>query len=733
MRTFMLAALIACSPPPAPKAPGPRTSDLGPPLKPASVEARSPKPEAQPPARTQDTVDRQFGLEVHDPYRWMEGTDNRELHAWLVEQGARAEQQLAKLPERAALRARVSELGLGVAAVFDVQLGGERTFYKQVPAGEQLANLVVRDRDGKDRVLVAPAALSTPEHHVAVHAYAASLDGKLVAYVLAAGGGEVGTLHVMDVATGKDLPDQIDRIWGEGSAAWLADGRSFFYTQLAEPQPGVDPMANQLARLHRLGEPVERDVTILGRGPGATMKLAPEEWPGLWAPPGTGYVLAFVGGAHSEQRVAIAKLSALDLSGAGKTPWRELCGYADGIETAVVHGDRVYMTTFAGAPNRKLISVPIGKPDLAKARVEIAERADAPLVSASPAKDAIYLVHRVDGRARLSRWPWRGKPTDIALPEEGWIPDIATDLRRDGITFQLETWLHPGSYFRFERQQLAPTHLASTTTADVSRVAVDEVQATSADGTHVPLTILHGKDVALDGSHPALLYGYGAYGASQSPGFSATRLAWIERGGVIAIAHVRGGGERGRRWQDDGSRDKKMNGIRDFIACGQYLVDRHYTTPGKLAAIGGSMGGILVGRAITERPDLFAAANIAVGFVDPLRLLAAENGANQKLELGDPETEAGYKALYEMDPYQHVKPGTAYPAVIFTVGLNDHRVAPWMTAKMAARLLASTTSGKPILIRVESDAGHGIGSTRDQTFAERADVWAFFLDVFSSR
>jgi len=226
------------------------------------------------------------------------------------------------------------------------------------------------------------------------------------------------------------------------------------------------------------------------------------------------------------------------------------------------------------------------------------------------------------------------------------------------------------------------------------------------------------------------VYGYGAYGSSQSPGFSATRQAWIEKGGIIAVAHVRGGGERGRRWQDDGSRDKKMNGIADFIACGQYLVDHHYTQPSRLAAQGGSMGGILVGRTITERPDLFAAANIGVGFVNPLRLLAGENGANQKVELGDPATEAGYRGLYAMDPYLHVAANTAYPAVIFTIGLNDHRVPPWMSAKMAARLRASTTSDRPILVRVDSDSGHGIGNTRDQAFAERADVWAFFLAAF---
>jgi prolyl oligopeptidase len=720
MRTFLVvvAACGSAAPRVTPPPPPPPVTDTAP----------TPPPPRAPLVRTVDVVDREHGIEARDPYRWMEGTENAEVTAWLRTQGENAARDLGKLPGRDQLRARIRELGLGVSAVFDVSQCGERIFYEIVRAREQLPDLVVRDKAG-DRVLVSPAKLSSEGTHYALNAYSCSPDGKLVAYVLSSGGGERGALHVMDAATGKDLPDQIDRIWGEGSASWLPDSTAFFYTQLAEPQPGVDPMQNQVARLHVLGKPVGDDATILGHDPAATLKLAPEEWPGVWAPPGSSWVLAFVGGAHSEQRIAIAKLADV-LAKRDKTTWRDFAGYSDAVEGAVIHGDRLYFTSYKDAPNRRLLSVALAKPELAAARVEVPEETDTPLVGWNSAKDAVYLVHRVNGRARLSRWAWSGKPVEIALPHEGWIPDTSSDLRRSGFMFQLETWLAPGEYYRYDQGKLAPIGLASTAAGDFSSLAVDEVEATSADGTRVPLSILHDKTAALDGSHPTILYGYGAYGASQSPGFSATRLAWIERGGVIAIAHVRGGGERGRRWQDDGSLGKKMNGIYDFIACGQYLVDHHYTQPSKLAAQGGSMGGILVGRAITERPDLFAAANIGVGFVNPLRLLAGENGANQKVELGDPATEAGYRGLYAMDPYLHVAPNTAYPAVIFTIGLNDHRVPPWMSAKMAARLRASTTTDHPILIRVDSDSGHGIGNTRDQAFAERADVFAFFLAAF---
>jgi prolyl oligopeptidase len=687
-----------------------------------------PAPAGPPIARTVDVVDTQFGIDAPDPYRWMEG-DNAEHTDWLRAQGEHAALHLAAIPGRAKLHTRLRELGLGVTAVFDVQLGGGRMFHKLFPANAQLPKLAVRDPDGKTRVLVDPETLGAQGEVVALNAYSASPDGSLVAYVVSKGGGERGVLHIMDVATGKNLPDQIERIWGEGAASWFPDNKRFAYTQLAVPQPGVDPMTNQLARVHTIGKPVDTDVTVLGRDAGTTWKLAPEEWPGIWIPPNSKWVLVYAGGARSELRLGVAKLSELDLSGASKTPWKIVGDYSDGLEWGIPRGDRLYIQTYKDAPNRRIVSVPLAKPDLKTARTEIPEDPNSPLRGMYPARDALYVVHMTNGLARVSRWAWQGKPAPLALPYEGWAPDLATDMTADGITFQLEGWLRPGTYFRYDvtKQQLASTGLASSTTADVSAIVAEEVEVTSADGTKVPLSILHRKDIKLDGSNPTLLYAYGGYGASETPGFSASRVAWIERGGVYAIAHVRGGGEKGRRWQDDGSRDKKMNGIRDYIACGEYLASKQYTSPTKLAAHGISMGGVMIGRAITERPDLFAAAQLSVAILNPLRILVAENGANQKGELGDPATEAGYRAIYAMDPYQHVKPNTAYPAVIFTIGLNDHRVAPWMTSKMAARMRAASTSNRPIVIRADANAGHGVGSTREQGFAERADAWSFLL------
>ena len=676
---------------------------------------------APPAARTASFSENRFGVTVSDPYRWMEGNDNAEVTAWLRAQGDYTRAWLARIPARDALFQRIRELGLGTSSSFGLQSAGGRLFYTHINAGEQLPKLMVRG--GRERVLVDPNVLGKDGSHASVNAFAPSPDGALIAYDLALGGGEVSAIHVMDVRSSQDLPDVIERVWGEFSAGWLPDNSGFFYTQMAPPAKDVDPMLNMQVRLHILGQPVANDVAILTGG-------SPEEFPSVAVDPDSKWMLATFGGAHNEVRVAVAPLASLDRSGAMKTPWKTVAGYEDSIEAVWPHGDRLYMMTFKNASNRKLISVPLSAPDLSAAKVEIPE-SDAKIVFFVTAHDALYAETMNNGLARLWRMPWQGSLQPVALPYDGWIDELAFDPLADGAIIDIQGWTRPAAFYSYDVSSgaLQPNGLVTTSNADFSQITADEVEATSADGTKVPLSILHRRDLALDGSHPAIVYGYGGYGISMTPSFRPTRLPWLERGGVFAVCHVRGGGEKGYAWQTGGTHENKMNGIHDFEACAQYLIDHRLSAPSRIAGQAGSMGGILIGRAITDRPDLFAAANVQVGIVNPVRILAAENGANQKAELGDPETEAGFKSIYAMDPYQHVKAGTAYPATIFTVGLNDRRVAPWMTAKMAARMQTATTSGKPVLVRIESDAGHGIGSTRDQAYAEAADVYSFFLNV----
>jgi prolyl oligopeptidase len=611
---------------------------------------------------------------------------------------------------------------------------GDRLFYEFEPAGAQVPQLEVREADGKTRLLVDPAHLGQSGSHMTVDNFSPSPDGKLVAYNLSPGGSEITSIHVLRTDNAAPLPDTLERVWGQFEATWLPDGSGFFYTQMAEPTAGVDPMFNMRVRLHRLGTPVTSDPTVLGNGVGSGMSFEPQEFALIDVPPGSTWMLARGVGARPEQRLAIARLSELDRSGAGKTPWKPVARYEDGVEEASIFGDRLYLLTHRDAPRRRIISVSLAQPNLAKARLEIAESPDASIESFAVAHDALYTLDLIAGHSRVRRLPWQGgTPATLTLPYPGSITRLASDPHEAGVVLDLSGWTQPTELLAYDPRsdELSSIGLRTSTPAAPDRFVAEEVEVTSADGTKVPLSVLRGKDQRLDGARPTIVYGYGGYAVPLTPWFSPTLPAWLERGGVYAVCHVRGGGEKGESWHRAGARDNKKNGVDDFIACGEYLVKQGYTSSAQMAAAGASMGGVLIGRAITARPELFAAAHIAVGIVNPLRILQAENGKNQLAELGSPETREGLRGLIDMDPYTHVARGGAYPAVLFTVGLHDARVSPWMTGKMAARLQASTSSGRPVLVRVDEDSGHGIGSTRDQAYAERGDIWSFLLASFA--
>jgi prolyl oligopeptidase len=723
----LLALLCACGGVPATATTSPRAPAA------ALAPAIAPTSDAPPVARTVDVIDALGGQQIADPYRWMEGADNAEFDTWLGAQGRYAAQAFERLQGRDALHARIRALGLGTSVVSAPVRLGEQLFYELEPAGAQVPRLEVRDAKGMTRVLVDPATLGKGGSHVTVDNFNPSPDGTLLAYNLSPGGSEITSIHVLRTQSGAALPDRVDQVWGEFAATWLPDGSGFFYTQMAEPVAGVDPMFNMRVRLHRLGTPMADDPTVLGNGVGSTMTFEAKEFTTIDVPLGSSWMIANGLGARPEQRMAVARLADLDESGAGKTPWKLVSHYEDGVQGGTVFGDRLYLLTHKNAPHRRIVSVPLTEPDLAKARVEVAESSDASIESFAAANDGLYILDRIEGHARVRRLPWKERaPSTLALPYSGSITRLASDPRRDGVTLDLAGWTHPAEVLSYDPRTnaLSSTGLRTITPAEPDRFVAEEVEVTSADGTRVPLSVLRKKELTLDGSRPAIVYGYGGYAVPLTPWFSPTLPVWLERGGLYAVCHVRGGGEKGESWHEAGARGNKKNGVDDFVACAEYLVKRGYTSPARMAAAGASMGGVLIGRVITARPELFAAAHISVGIVNPLRILQAENGANQLAELGSPETDAGLRGLIAMDPYTHVARGGAYPAVLFTIGLHDRRVSPWMTGKMAARLQASSASGKPVLVRVDADTGHGIGSTRDQAYAERGDVWSFLLAAF---
>jgi prolyl oligopeptidase len=683
------------------------------------------------PATVRVVSDTLHGIPLEDPYRWMEEPDNAELTGWLRAHGKYTRARLEGIPGRDELLRRMRELTLSTSGVRSVTRAGGDLFFLRTDSGARLPRLVVRPPDGGERALFDPVAESGEAGpHVSIDNFMPSPDGRLVAVSLARGGGEVARVHVMETATGALRPDAIERIWGELAISWLPDSSGFLYTQMAPVAPGdpaADPLMGMRVRLHRLGTAPEDDPVVLGPGVTSRMPFDPHEFPWVEIPRASDWMLAYAMGARAEVRLCAARVD--ELRGAD-TPWRPVAEYDDQVEFATVHGDELYLLSSRDAPNRRVLRVGLQEPAVAGARVAVPEREERVLTSIAAARDALYLVEMDRGSDRVSRMDYGGgEPRPVALPiANGSVAMIAgPDL--DGVLVAVQGWTQPRTWYAFDpaSDTLRDIGLGTRSPADFSGIAVTSVDVESFDGVRVPLTILHTRGLALDGSHPAILYGYAAYGVTTPPGFSPDLLAWVERGGVFAVCHARGGGEKGQGWQMAGTGARKGNGVRDFIACAEYLAATGYTRPSRLGAWTSSMGGLLVGGAITGRPEAFAAAVVEVGIFNPVRVLEGVNGANQIAELGDPGTEEGYRALAAMDPYHHVRPGVPYPAVLLAVGLNDARVSSWHTAKFAARLQAATSSGRPVMIRIDEEAGHGVGSTRDQKALLLTDTFAFLF------
>jgi prolyl oligopeptidase len=391
----------------------------------------------------------------------------------------------------------------------------------------------------------------------------------------------------------------------------------------------------------------------------------------------------------------------------------------------------LYLIVEKNAPNRKLVQVDMSHPDIANAKEILPASEEEILVGVYAARDALYVLSKSGVKFQVRRMAY-GKPNqwrNVHLPYPGGIFTLETSNLMSGINFALRSWVEPSQRFQYDPASNKMTELALVpkNPTDFSSLEAREVEARSADGTMVPLSVFCKKGIQLDGSHPTLFEGYGAYGDSIDPYFEPAILAWIERGGVLAWAHVRGGGEFGERWHNAGRKETKQHTIDDMIAAAHYLIDNRYTSPDHLAVRGTSAGGIAVGGALVQYPELFAAAIDNVGATDLLRFQNTPGGAANIPEFGDVAQPDGFKYLFAVSPYHHVVEGTKYPAVMGITGSNDPRVPSWVVAKMIARLQAATTSSRPVLLRVDFDEGHGLESTRSQFEQVRADEWSFIL------
>jgi prolyl oligopeptidase len=693
---------------------------------------------APPAAPVREVRETHHGVEVSDPYRWMEDMGDAQAQSFFRAQGEHARAELDRLPGRAEILRRIRELSEGATTVTSVTLAAGKVFYLKLAPGLASPVLCVRDGfAGTEKVLVDPARFSAGEARAAVNWFAPSPDGRHVAYGISAGGSEDATLRVADVASLRDEGVAIDRARFNSALAWHPDGEpeSFYYARIPEGNP-ADPAkryANIRIYRHVLGRKAAEDEIVFASGVGGARDVPEIVYPSLVVPEDSNYAYALV--RHGVRREIAVHVTTRKELVAGRPTWRKIVDFADEVTAVEAWKDDLYLLTHKGAPRYKVLLVNGGRPDLAKARTIVPE-GDAVIQRIALAQDALYLQATLGGIDRLERLNFgiaaSKKPEFIRIPFDMSVSQLVAHPRRPGAVIRMQGWTEAPSVMQVEAKtgNLKNTGLQPPSKADYS--AMDEVRlyAPGHDGTKIPVTLVYRKTTMLTAENPTLLVGYGSYGIPVNPMFDPSRLAWLERGGILAFAHVRGGGEYGEEWHAAGRGAKKINTILDFISCAEFLVKYGFTNPKRLAIQGTSAGGIPSGGALVRRPELFAAVVARVAVMDMLRLEFAANGPANIPEFGSIATAPGFTALHAMSSYHHVKDGAHYPAVLLTTGMNDPRVDPWQAGKMAARLQAATASGKPVLLRVEWHAGHGAGSTRQQREEELADIYSFLLWQF---
>jgi prolyl oligopeptidase len=676
-----------------------------------------------PEARVEIVRDTYFAETLSDPYRWMENDKDTEWLPFLRGQNDHTRAVLDALPFRESLLKRIRQLSADTVLTSRIQRAGGLMFFQQRPLGADNYKLFVR-QNGRDRLLVDPTALSDHTSHVSLDWWCASPTGQHVVYGLSKDGSEDSTLRVLVVADGTDLTERIPNT-ESANPQWLEDGSGFFYNQLTGQVDTPERYLDSQARFHRLATDPTLDPILMKRGLVAGVDYDRIQMPFIHTYPGARYALLKLADVRPESRWFIAPVADAI---AGQTRWTPVVGFEDEVTDVQLVGDDLYLLANRATPRGRLLKTSGAAPSLATAN-EVVPQGPEVIESVARAGDGLYLKIMDGGISRLRRFGFDGRVTDIALPFDGSISAIFASAGEKGVLISLSGWLTPAGIWSIDTGgSVVNTGITPKPQVDVSTYETKRLFATAKDGTRIPYSLIYRKGLTLDGQTPAWISAYGSYGISPyTPTFAGRTLALIDAGAIVGYANVRGGGEFGREWHKAGQLSNKPNTWLDLIAVCEDLCTRKYTSPQHLAIGGRSAGGITVGRAMTERPDLFAAVVDGVGWSNPLRYVAEQNGYGEEPEWGAISELAGYRALKSIDSYQAVRDGTRYPAVLLTMGVTDPRVAPFQVAKMAARLQAATNSGKPILLRVDFDAGHGMGSTRAQQDEEAADTYAFLL------
>lgn len=654
------------------------------------------------------------GITLSDEYRWMEDPANApEMLAFVEAENARTRTMLDALPERAWFERRLAELSSDIDRVSGYMQCGDVGLFRRIRPGEQMAKLYIRDAAG-ERVLLDPAVVGG-DPLASFGGMELAPDCRSLAVQVSSGGSEVGRVHLFDIASGKELGPPIERIWGEGSASFFGPDK-VIYTQMAA-NPEGDPMLGMTAVIaNRDGSGA---TAVLGNG----VLVAPEQAAVILAAPDEPFAMGAAVGARVDNEFFLAPMASLL---AGKPQWRQVVTLADRVTIALPRGKALYAMSSRDNSAGVVLRYPLADDGTPGAPEVIFAGSPERLVrDMRVTKDGVYIHATRDGAAQLFFLPdGRGPAQEVALPFEGSIFALSPDADGRGVSFGLTGWAQALTQFHVVGGKIEATGLASGVWEGAAGMAVTRMEAVSKDGTKVPLVVIRRKGEA--GRTPTIIEAYGGYGFDNvSPGYDRNAMAWLDRGGARAYCGTRGGGERGRDWHEGGRGPNKPRAMEDLAACARTLTAVGIAPERGPLITGGSMGGTLVPTAALTDPSAFGAQITTVGVVNASRIAFAENGANQFDEMGNPADPQQFRDLLAMDAYQMLASAKAPPPPsLMTIGLNDRRVAPWMTAKWVARARVKWPDA-PIYLRGEADAGHGIGTAEGVRRSEAADIFAF--------
>jgi prolyl oligopeptidase len=675
-----------------------------------------------PPTLRGSQVDALHGVQVSDPYRWLEDGQSADVKKWADDQDGLTRGYTAKLPRREALAARFKEL-FYVESAGTPRLVGNRLFYPKRDAGKEKATIYWRARErgrppGPEHVLLDPNTWSA-DGSVSLGVWSVSYDGKKVAYTVKANNSDEATLYVMDVATGKK--SDVDVIEGAkyASPSWTPSSDAFYYTWL--PAEGAVPTADRPGyaevRLHKLGSDPSKDRLVHEKtGDPKTFVSAGVGKDGRW-------LIAAIEHGWTSTDVYFQDLRS------PKPEWRPLVVGVDARYEVSVDGDRFFVWTNEGASRYRVFRVDPLHPARDQWKEIVPERADATLEAVTVVGHRLSLAYLKDVVSHLELRDEDGKLVrEIALPTLGSASALSGEVDDDVAFYSFNSFTYPTEIFETSvRTGATSTFYKLKVPVDPSPYVVEQLFATSKDGTRVPFFVVHVRDLPKTGNTPAMLYGYGGFQAAQTPAFASSIYPWLESGGIWVVANLRGGSEYGEEWHRQGMRHEKQHVFDDYFAVAEELVKQEFTRPEKLAALGGSNGGLLVGAAITQRPDLFRVALCGVPLLDMVRYHLFGSGKTWISEYGSADDADDFAALFAYSPYHHVTKGTRYPSTLILSADSDDRVDPMHARKFAAELQWAS-SGGPVLLRIEKHSGHG-GSDLVRAAVEKlADEYAFALD-----